>query len=292
MTGSIRRWPQVERLDAERVAADVSEASGIGLRVEGPCPGGQVGAAYVQWSDGHRSVLTWHPGGSLGHIDAGPVTVLEALRGSGYPAPRLELAVQLEDAVALVQELLPGSKIDHVTIELLSQALALNDVQAGVLAGRPGVPPIQLYLREDGPSFCLHEPLRQHGRRGARLEQWIREVGVEHPLGLYGDDAVHFDFHPGNLLADGNRVTGVVDWDGAGRGDRRFDLVTMRFGLLPISVDPGVIGHLDELLDAMTPEVVRPAWAHMSLRMTDWAIRHFAPSEIEQWLDLAERRAI
>lgn len=35
-----------------------------------------------------------------------------------------------------------------------------------------------------------------------------------------------------------------------------------------------------------------PAWAHMSLRMTDWAIRHFTPSAVEQWMDLAETRAI
>jgi hypothetical protein len=29
----------------------------------------------------------------------------------------------------------------------------------------------------------------------------------------------------------------------------------------------------------------------MSLRMTDWAIRHFAPSDVDHWLDLAEQRA-
>ncbi len=72
---------------------------------------------------------------------------------------------------------------------------------------------------------------------------------------------------------------------------RRFGLVTLRFGLRPESVSPGVVGHLEEILDAMAPEVLRPAWAHMSLRMTDWAIRHFTPGEVEQWLDLAELRA-
>lgn len=29
----------------------------------------------------------------------------------------------------------------------------------------------------------------------------------------------------------------------------------------------------------------------MSLRMTHWAIRHFTPSEVDHWLDLAEQRA-
>ncbi len=218
--------------------------------------------------------------------------MIEALREVGYPAPRIELAVQLDNGVALLQELLPGSKIDHVTSGLLNHALALNDLQAGVLAQRSRVRPIDLHLLEDGPGFCLHGPLREHSRRSARLDRWIREVGGEHPLALLGDDAVHFDFHLGNLLADADRVTGVIDWDGAGRGDRRFDLVTLRFGLRPKSVAPGVVGHLAEILDAMAPEILRPAWAHMSLRMTDWAIRHFTPGEVEQWLDLAELRAL
>lgn len=50
------------------------------------------------------------------------------------------------------------------------------------------------------------------------------------------------------------------------------------------------VERLDTLLDALPEAIVRPAWAHMSLRMTDWAIRHFPPSEVTQWLDLAEQR--
>jgi hypothetical protein len=29
----------------------------------------------------------------------------------------------------------------------------------------------------------------------------------------------------------------------------------------------------------------------MSLRMTDWAIRHFTPDQVGHWLGLAEQRA-
>lgn len=29
----------------------------------------------------------------------------------------------------------------------------------------------------------------------------------------------------------------------------------------------------------------------MSLRMTDWAIRHFPADQVDDWLDLAEQRA-
>ncbi|MFJ3328871.1 hypothetical protein ACIPMT_31035 [Streptomyces griseus] len=43
-------------------------------------------------------------------------------------------------------------------------------------------------------------------------------------------------------------------------------------------------------LDALPEDVLRPAWAHMGLRMVDRAIRHFAPSDVEHRLDRAEQR--
>lgn len=85
-------------------------------------------------------------------------------------------------------------------------------------------------------------------------------------------------------------ISGVVDWGGAARGDRRFDLVTLRFGVHAKKADPGVVRRLDTVIDAIPEDVLRPAWAHMSLRMVDWAIRHFAPAEVDHWLALAEQR--
>src|SRR5262249_2697999 len=151
---------------------------------------------------------------------------------------------------------------------------------------------LRLHLREDGPGFCLHEPLKHYGHRGTALERWVGEVGAEYPGDcLGGEDAVHMDFQVGNVLVVGEDVAGVVDWDGACRGDRRFDLVTLRFCLSACPAEPGVAERLDEILDAMPPEVLRPAWAHMSLRMVDWSIRHHPPDVVEHWLDVAEDRA-
>ncbi len=221
---------------------------------------------------------------------AGPLAVTEALRSAGYPAPATELIAQVGHAVVMVQELLPGTKIDHLDHRGLDQALELNQLQADRLADRPDVPTAEFHLREDGPGYCLHDPLRQHNRRSAELERRITAVGADHPDRMAGHDAVHLDFHPGNLLAADGSITGVVDWDGAARGDRRFDLVTLRFGVHSKEADPGVTRRLDAVLDALPEDVLRPAWAHMSLRMVDWAIRHFTPADVEHWLDLAEQR--
>lgn len=284
-------WPRAERLDAQTMADAIEAAVGVALRIDGPCPGGQVGAAYVTWPDGHRSVLTWRPATRLAALREGPLAVIGALRPAGYPAPAAELAIQAGDAVALVWELLPGAPITHLTPALLDEALTLNTLQAGQLAGRPEVPTNDLYLTSDGPGFCLHQPLREHSDRTRALHRWISAVGASCPRHLSGDDAVHFDYHPGNILSSHGHITGVVDWDGAARGDRRLDLVTLRFGIHAISADPAATACLDRLLDDIPGYVLSPMWAHMSLRMTDWAIRHFAPGEIDHWLGLAEQRA-
>jgi aminoglycoside phosphotransferase (APT) family kinase protein len=289
-TASHSRWPQAERLNAQAMVDAVEYEAGVCLRIEGPCPGGQVGAAYVIWPDNHRSVLTWRPATRLADLREGPLAVMAAARSAGYPAPAVELAVQVGDAVALVWELLPGTPPSYVTSDLLDQALALNEQQADLLADRPTVPQINLYLTTDGPGFCLHEPLRAHSARTRALHRWISSVGASHPLCLAGADAVHCDYQPTNILADQGLITGVVDWDGAARGDRRLDLVTLRFGLHATPADPAATQRLDRILDDLPDQALAPLWAHMSLRMTDWAIRHFSPADVDHWLDLAEQR--
>jgi hypothetical protein len=83
--------------------------------------------------------------------------------------------------------------------------LDLNASQAGALAQHRDVPAGHLHLRRDGGGYCLHEPLRRHDGRAAALERWIRSVGDTYGEVLAGDDAVHYDFQPANLLAPAAR---------------------------------------------------------------------------------------
>ena len=290
MSGQSSTWLRAERLDAGELVTAIHARTGLSLTIDGPCPGGQVGAVYVHWPDDHRAVLTWRPQTILTNLQRGPLAVVDVLRSAGYPAPATELAIQIGHGLALVHQLLPGTKLDHLDHYLLDQALALNNLQADQLAGRRDIPTPRLFLRTDGPGFCLHGPLRDRNARTRTLERRITDIGTHYPESLAGNGAVHFDFHPGNMLARGNIITGVVDWDGAGRGDRRLDLVTLRFGIHNQQADPDIIERIDTLLDAMPGTVLTPVWAHMSLRMIDWAIRHFTDQDVEHWLNLAEQR--
>ncbi len=287
-------WERAVRLDAPALLARIAQVTGAELTNLGPCPGGQVGAAYVRWPDGRPAVLTWRPGTAHAEVQRG-AEVLAVARAHGLPVPEYQLVVALPDAVALVQERLPGSVPEEMDATLLGAMLACNDRFAGLLAGHRDTPAVELHLRASGPGFCLHEPLAGHDRRTARLLDWVRDVGRATAPTMTGDDLVHCDFHRQNVLVGpdaagtGQVITGIVDWDGVGRGDRRFDLVTLRFDIPPDR--PDLAQRLDAELDArLGVDELRPYWACMALRMVDWSIRHHTPAEVDRHLTLAESR--
>lgn len=280
-------WERATKLDAPTLLAAVAAATGTVLTYDGPCPGGEVGAAYVCWPDGHRSVLTWQPDVAVERV----IEISRALAtavAAGLPVPEYELVVPVPGAVAVVQRLMPGASPPDLDAALAEAMIATNRRFAGLLAGS-GVAAAELYLTRGGGGFCLHGPLAAYSRRTARLLDWIEEVGRSVPEHMTGDDLVHLDFHHGNVLVEGGRITGIVDWDGAARGDHRFDLVTLRFAVPPGRAD--LAARLDAELDArLTADELRPYWASMALRQVDWAIRHHGDDLVTHHLDLAEPR--
>ena len=266
------------RFDPDELVRRVAAAGGPTLVVDGRCPGGEVGAAFVRWPDGRRSVL------SFGTLTAPPI--VDLVVAAGHPAPRYEAVVDLGGEVVVVQSVADGSAVSHVSTALVDDMLRWLDRRRGLL---PHNTP-DLYLCGDGPGFCLHGPLRSHGGRALRVCEWVESVGrsVTPPS---GGDAVHFDYHPGNVLvslSDPAVVTAIIDWDGSAAGDGRLDLVTLCFGVRPFDHDPAVARRLDELVCALPDDVRKPLWAHMSLRLVDWGIR-FRPEHLEMWLAMAER---
>ena len=290
----------VAPLDATRLLSELRDRCGVELDLVGALPGGQVGAVVVAWPDGRQGVLTQLGDGPAAWSRAERTGGLLALaRSRGIPAPDYALVARLPDRIAVVQELLPGAAPDVVDPPLVEAMTSLSGRGAGLLAGRADVPAVELHLLRSGPGFCLHESLAQHDRRTRMLLDLVRRIGAQASTRISGDDLVHFDFHPGNVLVDRTgAITGVVDWDGVGRGDHRFDLVTLRFDLAMPDADDrarsarrAAARLLDARLDdILGPELLRTYWAHMSLRLVDWAIRHHGPDDVDRWLAMAASR--
>jgi aminoglycoside phosphotransferase (APT) family kinase protein len=280
----------VRRLDPANLTALVNEHSDARLTLLGPAPGGQVGAAYVRWSDGRDGVLTVAATERVADL-LQTADILATAKSRGLPVPAYDLIAEVPGAVAIVQQRLPGTQPPRADRDVVAAMVAVLDDFAGLLAGRDDVPVPDLWLRGSGPGFSLHRPLEVYDRRSRRLLDWIREVGATGAV-MTGDDLVHLDFHPGNVLVDTvGGLTGIVDWDGIGRGDRRFGLVTLRFGVTTQDGDAATAAWLDDILDQrIEAEILRAYWAAMSLREVDWAIRHHTASDVDRALDLAESR--
>lgn len=202
-----RTFPPVQRLDAPRLVEQINAAYDLRLRYAGSASGGNVGAGYVTDPAGRRSVLTWQPG-SRAEPHRGIADLLDIARTRGVPAPRYEHVLQVGDAVALIQQLLPGAAPTQVTTPgLVDQLVELNRRLRGALSDSP-LPPTPLYLTESGPGFCIHETLAAFSDRTRRLLDWVREVGAASGTTMYGSDLVHLDYQPANVLVTGDAITG------------------------------------------------------------------------------------
>ncbi len=113
-------------------------------------------------------------------------------------------------------------------------------------------------------------------------------LGETEDLALAQTTIVHGDFHHRNLLVDDGRVTGVFDWDIAGPGEWRFDLVNLAFAcqMYPKTCEPDalatVIAAVHEHCDAPTAAFLTACQTLRALSM----LRSRRPD----WLEPASRR--
>jgi Ser/Thr protein kinase RdoA (MazF antagonist) len=80
---------------------------------------------------------------------------------------------------------------------------------------------------------------------------------------------MHGDLQAAHVFADGDQITGVLDWSEAGQGDALFDLASL------------TLGHQEHLGDVVAGygtgadlDVIRAWWSLRSLRAVRWLIEH------------------
>ena len=161
---------------------------------------------------------------------------LPLLGARGYPVPEFVWHGPLGgDWYVAVQKRLPGRPVTSLTgpqfDTLLDSLLDLVERQAG--AGFPaedrdfaGYVANVLFddwdeVWDDAPRSCpAAGPLCE------RIRGWLQPVWG---LRLPPADFTHNDLHLTNVLTDGERITGVIDWDEFGLGNRALDLVVLGF---------------------------------------------------------------
>ncbi len=259
----------------------INAAHDTDYRFDSRFPDGEQGAFRIAGSSG-AAVLKRHPGAGAvkRYQDVG--RQLDQLRSVGYPVPRY-LQIGTDGSTSyLIQEVLPGVVPATLNPELLDQLIRFNRLQQGIAPeNNPGWQAFIVGSVIEGMgAYCVVDSLRNHSSETAQLLE-IAQEAVRNWEGqpVPTRDIVHFDYHHRNVLADGERITGVVDWDGITTGDCVFDLVTLLF----YTHDSDLRSTLHaEIAGRSTLETVRAYLAHMTVRQLDWVIRFYSEEMVQQ----------
>ena len=155
------------------------------------------------------------------------------MRARGYPAPFYSGTGTDGDVSWSLQEALSGRVPDVLDERCALQLIRLareHDVDAGLSR------PWDQLAREAAERWLASLGPLPHGF-DAQLATVLRDTA---DVALSRTTVVHGDFHHRNCLVTGEDVTGVFDWDIAGAGDWRFDLICLAFGcaVAPKSCQP------------------------------------------------------
>lgn len=85
---------------------------------------------------------------------------------------------------------------------------------------------------------------------------------------------MHGDLHIAHMFADGDEITGVIDWSEAGQGDAMYDLASLTLGH-PEHLGDVIAGYGDDV----DHDVIRAWWSLRCLISIRWLVEHgFDPS--------------
>jgi Ser/Thr protein kinase RdoA (MazF antagonist) len=187
--------------------------------------GMQSGASEVHGA-GRRAVLKWSTDRTWAEqvLRAGPA--VERARTAGWPTPRwLAVGVTPDGQPYQVQEYVDGQRLGRLDAASVALLLDLVDRHVG-LDPDPGrnwsewVTDVVFQGRDDA-----REAARRVDETAAGLVDRFAELCEEYRgHRLPADDLVHGDLNPGNVLAAGGRIVGVIDVEAIGSGTRVVDL--------------------------------------------------------------------
>lgn len=202
--------------------------------VDTVAPGAEVVGVRGLRDGGSPYRVTYRAGGATGSVIVrvgGPddkdlfdleAAALRVVEATAVPAPRL---LGVAGAPALLIEDLPGSS----RIPDTASPARLRALGAAVAGLRAVTPPDGVLPRRTRPIAGVDfGALRREQPERPLLAEAAARIGARPVPGAF-TGLVHGDLWQGNALWDGDRITGLIDWDCAGVGPAGVDLGALRF---------------------------------------------------------------
>jgi aminoglycoside phosphotransferase (APT) family kinase protein len=167
------------------------------------------------------------------HHDQGLVLREEATQNAvaeaGYPAPRVLLATRDPaplGAAFLVMERLPGVPLIDANPIGMDRVLVEAQLRLHALDAGPLVRALGDAVTFDGYLAAFERRITSAALTGlAPAVRWLR---AHRPPADVAPVICHGDLHPRNVLVQGGRLTGVLDWPNAVVADPAFDVASTR----------------------------------------------------------------
>ncbi|MGZ0151931.1 phosphotransferase family protein [Kribbella sp. WER1] len=239
------------------VVGELNVALGTDYRVVRHLTGGLQSTAY-ELTGG--VVLKWTDDPDWAPRVRRAAELVRRARAAGYPTPGwLAVGTTAAGSPYQLQELVPGS-VPTVDEPLARELIGICELQRDLI---PEDHDVTWSAWSQGVVFDgwdgVWERVLAYGNEASELVRRYAELcGPYRDEVLPRHDFVHGDLNVGNLLAEGGRITGIVDIEAAGSGARAYDLVSLAASAARDGAAPGV----DELfVEAALRASGRPAVA-------------------------------
>jgi aminoglycoside phosphotransferase (APT) family kinase protein len=189
----------------------VASALGLtGITSAEPVTGGAYTAVWrVEHRSGVHALRVFPPGDD--DVCEREAAVMEFVSSAGYPAPSVHVRGSWRSHPALLLSWIPG---EPVAVAVMRQPERVAEI--GVEFGRTQA---RLHALAAKPAVLESRAswINWSGPHDARLVEYLQREQRSRFL-------IHLDFHVLNVMLDGERISGVLDWVNAHLGDPRADV--------------------------------------------------------------------
>jgi aminoglycoside phosphotransferase len=234
--------------------------------------GEDQGAFQVVTSNGTRAVLKMNRNPLWVSQVRRAKAATDHLKGLGYPVPTYAYVDSTDRGTFSLQSELPGATTVP-TLDLAKQVVGFVELQKGQTISEVQGQDWVWYMNavvfrgEFGNVRALMQYSHETSALVADIEGLVS--GLDGKM-LPQTDLVHGDMGFNQVLVNDGKVTGVVDWDQVGYGDRIMDIASLWYSTLEVAEARDFI--MQHMLEVSDKETIKICSAYKMLSTVAWHI--------------------